>query len=217
MITIEDPVEYVIDRISQIEVDTADKVSFHKALRSSLRHDPDVIMIGEIRDEITAQTAIKAALTGHLVFTTLHTNSAASSMTRLVDMGVQPYLIAAVSRVFIAQRLVRKLCIRCRQSTKMTVRQAQALNRPSLEGMKTFESTGCKYCAGTGFVGRTGLFEMLTFDNELAKLIAAGATESELHDYTSGNNRKLLVDDAIEKMSNGVTSFSEVVSTVNLM
>lgn len=216
VITIEDPVEYVIDGISQVEVDSADKVSFHKALRSGLRHDPDVLMIGEIRDEETAEIAIKAALTGHLVFTTLHTNSAASSLTRLVDMGVQPFLVGAVSRLFMAQRLVRKLCQHCRRPIEMTDRQAAAINREVLAGTTIFESAGCKYCAGAGFVGRTGLFEMLPFDRELSQLASRGADEATLNQHMAENKIPFLLDDAIAKLKLGVTSFSEIATVVNL-
>lgn len=216
VITIEDPVEYVIDGVSQVEVDSADKVSFHKALRSGLRHDPDVLMIGEIRDEETAEIAIKAALTGHLVFSTLHTNSAASSLTRLIDMKVQPFLVGAVSRLFMAQRLVRKLCQRCREPIAVTERQAAAINRDALTGTTIFQAKGCKYCAGTGFVGRTGLFELLPFDRELSRMASAGAEETRLIQHMSDQKIPLLLDDAIAKLKLGVTSFSEIATVVNL-
>ncbi len=216
VITIEDPVEYLIDGISQVEVDTADKVNFHKALRGGLRHDPDVLMIGEIRDEITAEIAIKAALTGHLVFSTLHTNSAASSVTRLVDMGVQPFLVGAVSRLFVAQRLVRKICPRCRQSTPMNLQQAKLLQRPELEGTEIFYSTGCKYCAGSGIVGRTGIFELLQFDKELGRITASGGQESDISRYAASRHMTALLDDAVEKLQRGITSFSEIASTVDV-
>lgn len=216
VITIEDPVEYVIDGISQVEVDSADKVSFHKALRSGLRHDPDVLMIGEIRDEETAEIAIKAALTGHLVFTTLHTNSAASSLTRLIDMKVQPFLIGAVSRLFMAQRLVRKICQHCRYPIEMTERQASGINRPGLAGTMIFSSKGCKYCASTGYVGRTGLFELLPFDREITQLASSGADESMLSAHMEERKIPVLLDDAITKLKLGITSFSEIATVVNL-
>ncbi len=216
VITIEDPVEYLIDGVSQVEVDTADKVNFHKALRSGLRHDPDVLMIGEIRDELTAEIAIKAALTGHLVFSTLHTNSAASSVTRLVDMGVQPFLVGAVSRLFVAQRLVRCICQKCRQAVAMTQQQAEMLQQPELAGTDIFQSPGCKYCAGTGIVGRTGLFELLMFDKELSRLMSDGATENHLLEYSTENQMQFLRDDAIDKLRRGVTSFFEIASVIDL-
>ncbi len=217
VITIEDPVEYVIDGISQVEVDSADKVSFHKALRSSLRHDPDVLMIGEIRDEVTAEIAIKAALTGHLVFTTLHTNSAVSSVTRLKDMGIEPYLIGAVSRVFVAQRLVRKLCVHCRQPIELQEFEARLLGRPELKGEPVFQAHGCKYCAGMGYVGRTGLFELLPFSSQLSQLVSADARETSINKYLQDQKYPLLVDDAVEKMKLGVTTFEEIAAVVNLI
>jgi len=192
-------------------------VSFHKALRSALRHDPDVLMVGEIRDEVTAEISIKAALTGHLVFTTLHTNSAASSITRLTDMGVEPYLIGAVSRMFMAQRLVRKLCPHCRNPKPLSEFEAGLLGKPQLSGTTVFEASGCKYCAGSGFVGRTGLFELMPFDHELANLTATGCNESTINQHLAGQKTPLLVDDAIAKLKLGVTSFTEVASVVNLV
>ncbi len=216
VITIEDPVEQVIDGISQVEVDSADKVSFHKALRSSLRHDPDVLMIGEIRDAVTAEIAIKAALTGHLVFSTLHTNSAASSITRLKYMDVEAYLIGAVSRVFVAQRLVRKLCVHCRQEIELQDFEAAILGRPELAGTRVYQKKGCRYCAGQGYMGRTGLFELLPFGPSLNQQVVAGASEVEIQKCLYEQKMPLLVDDAIRKMELGITSFEEIVGVVNL-
>lgn len=216
IITIEDPVEYVIPGVSQVEVDSADKVSFQKALRSSLRHDPDVLMIGEIRDEETAEIAVKAALTGHLVFSTLHTNSAAGSITRLIDMGIQPYLVGAVSRLLVAQRLVRRLCQQCRRPAELDETQALILHRPGAVGMSVYEPVGCHYCAGTGFVGRTGLFEMIPVDRDLARLASTGAGQLEIVEYLMENNIPFLIDDAIRKLSDGQTSFSELTQVINL-
>ncbi len=216
VITIEDPVEYVIDGVSQVEVDSADKISFHKALRSGLRHDPDVLMIGEIRDELTAEIAIKAALTGHLVFTTLHTNSAASSITRLIDMGVQPFLVGAVARLFVAQRLVRKICQQCRAPCEITSGQTAIVQRPELEGLPIFESPGCKYCAGTGYMGRTGVFELLPFDRELAMLTSQRADEQEIANEVNNRKISVLFDDALKKLQDGLTSFDEFATVINL-
>lgn len=216
VITIEDPVEYVIDGVSQVEVDSADKVNFHKALRSALRHDPDVLMIGEIRDELTAEIAIKAALTGHLVFTTLHTNSAASSITRLIDMGVEPFLVSAVSRLFVAQRLVRKICQRCRVETALTERQAAIFKRPQLEGTTIYRSSGCKYCAGTGYVGRTGVFELLPVDEDISLMTTEAASEREILNHMLSKKIDSLFDDGFARLKAGDTSFEEIASVVNL-
>ncbi len=215
VITIEDPVESVIDGISQIEVDSGDKVSFHKALRGVLRHDPDVLMIGEIRDEETAETAIKAALTGHLVLTTLHANSAASSITRLLDMKVKPFLVGAVTRVTAAQRLVRQLCVRCRIPVEMTLEQATILGRPELAGSAIFQPGGCKYCAGSGFLGRLGLFEFVFFDPSLSQLVAHQITESRLNEVLRQRQTRLLLDDGIDKLRAGETSFDQVAAVIS--
>ena len=214
IVTIEDPVEYVIDGIAQVEVDSADKVSFNRALRSVLRHDPDVLMIGEIRDEETASVALKAALTGHLVFSTLHTNSAINSITRLIDMGIQPYLVGATIRLVVAQRLVRRICSQCRFATELTKEQAGWLGQPEAAGMTVFESTGCKYCAGRGFVGRVGIFEMIQSDQELARLISTKADESVLMEYVRSNGVVRLTDDALEKLKRGETTVREVATVV---
>ena len=180
IITIEDPIEYAISGVAQVEVDSADKVSFHKALRSVLRHDPDVVMIGEIRDGETADIAIKSSLTGHLVFSTLHTNSAASALTRLADMGLARYLIAATMRLVVAQRLVRRLCARCRRARPLAESEAVALGNPQAAGTTVYDPAGCLYCADRGFVGRLGLFELLPVDEPLSRSIAAGADEGEI-------------------------------------
>ena len=216
VITIEDPVEYVIDGVSQVEVDAADKVSFHKALRAVLRHDPDVLMIGEIRDEETAEIAVKAALTGHLVFTTLHTNSAITTVSRLVDMGIKPFLVGAISRLYLAQRLVRKICPNCGTPRTLSDEQAAGLGRPELAGTTVFEPAGCKYCAGTGIAGRTGIFELISFDRNLAKLVADRKSETDIVHYLSASGNPFLLDDAIEKLRAGVTTCEELVGTVSL-
>ena len=167
--------------MAQVEVDSADKVSFSKALRSVLRHDPDVVMIGEIRDGETADVAIKASLTGHLVFSTLHTNSAASAVTRLTDMGIERYLIAATLRLAVAQRLVRRLCARCRRPRELLTKpEARHVGDPTAAGATVYDPAGCMYCANRGFVGRIGLFEMFPVDESLSRHIADGADEGEL-------------------------------------
>ena len=215
VITIEDPVEYVIDGISQVEVDTNDKVSFHKALRSSLRHDPDVLMIGEIRDEETAETAIRAALTGHLVFTTLHANSAVGAITRLADMGIKPFLIGAVSRMFAAQRLVRKLCQRCRVPYQLSESDATLLARPELAGTSVYRPGSCQYCAGTGFVGRIGLFEFITFDREIARVVASRPDETHIQHLLTKRKTPDLLDDSIDKLVLGQTTVEQIATVIS--
>lgn len=215
VITIEDPVEYVVDGVSQIEVDSGDRVSFHKALRSVLRHDPDVLMIGEVRDEETAETAIRAALTGHLVFTTVHANSAVGAVTRLADMGVKPFLIAAVARLFAAQRLVRKLCPFCRESYSLTEEEGEFLERPSLVGATVFRPRGCQYCASTGFQGRIGLFELVKFDREIARMVASRPDETYIRKLLNDQGHQELMDDSVDKLLAGLTSVRQIATMIS--
>lgn len=214
VITVEDPIEYEISGASQVEVDGTDRVSFHRALRSILRHDPDVVMIGEIRDSETANIAVKASLTGHLVLSTLHTNTAVGVITRLADLGLERFLIAATVRMAIAQRLVRKLCPHCRAARPMTTTEALSLGRRELAGQKIYEPTGCVYCAGRGFNGRVAMFEMLPIDQRLAAMIDDEAEESELLEEIRKAGTPGLIDDAISKLLDGTTSLPEVLSNV---
>lgn len=216
ILTVEDPIEYEIKGVAQVEVDSADKVTFVKALRSVLRHDPDVVMIGEIRDAETAEVAIKASLTGHLVFSTLHTNSAVSVITRLSDMGVDRFLIAATLRLAVAQRLVRQLCSRCRTARPLTTADAAALGRPELAGHSVFEPKGCIYCGSRGYVGRIGLFEMIPFDEDWSRGIARGEEEADLITRMRSLKLKTLLDDGVEKIFNGITSVREVLTAVSV-
>lgn len=212
IITVEDPVEYEIAGVAQVEVDSADKISFGKALRSLLRHDPDVLVIGEIRDVDSLDVAIKASLTGHLVFSTLHTNNAVSVVTRLIDMGMAPHLIAATLRLSVAQRLVRRLCTHCRRPVALSAAEAQALAIPAAEGEQVYESTGCLYCAGRGFSGRMGLFECLAPSPDLAAMIARGAPEVELSAELRRHGFKTLLADGAAKVRAGVTTVREVLN-----
>ncbi len=216
VITIEDPIEYEIQGASQVEVDSADKVNFSKALRSVLRHDPDVVMIGEIRDAETANTAVKASLTGHLVFSTVHTNTATGVVTRLMDMGVEPFLIAATLRLSVAQRLVRKLCQHCRKPRAMSEQEAYALHQPTLEQRTVFDACGCVMCAGRGYTGRVALFEVLESSEEVAKLISGGANEDVLLQNLRSRNVSMLLDDGIAKVLDGITTVAEVTSAVTV-
>lgn len=215
-IAVQDPVEYDLPGVALVEVDAAQKVTFGKALRSILRNDPDVILIGEIRDSETVDIAIKAALTGHLVLATLHTNSAASAVTRLIDMGTERFLIAAVLRLVVAQRLVRRLCPYCRTDSEITPEQAAAIRRPEVAGMRIGWPKGCMYCAGRGYSGRIGLFEMVPMDDDLAKATARDLDEARLGDELRARKIPSIVDDAIDKMRNGLTSYDEVFTAVAL-
>ncbi|MEM6363588.1 MAG: GspE/PulE family protein [Planctomycetota bacterium] len=214
IITVEDPIEYEMQDVSQVEIDTADKVSFAKALRSILRHDPDVVMIGEIRDLETAEIAVKASLTGHLVFSTLHTNTAAGVVTRLADMGLKPFLIAATLRLAVAQRLVRRLCAKCSTPRPITKDEAILLDRPAIAGETIYEACGCVYCAGKGYNGRIALIECFDCDESVARLITEGAGEEALLANARRRERSMLMDDAVEKMLAGVTTYQEVLEAV---
>ena len=214
VVTVEDPVEYEMDGIAQVTVDSADKVSFSKALRSILRNDPDVIMIGEIRDAETADIAIKAALTGHLVFSTLHTNTAAGAVTRLIDMGVEPFLVAATLRLSVAQRLVRKICQYCRIETSISSSEAAAFGMPQAQGAPAYHSQGCIYCAGRGKVGRTGLFEMLPVSNAMNQLISSGADEVQLRQQAEQQGCLTLAGDAFRKVTKGTVMASDARASV---
>ena len=211
IMTVEDPIEYEIAGAAQCEIDSnSDKVTFNSALRSILRHDPDVVMVGEIRDRETAEIAIKAALTGHMVLSTLHTNSAVATITRMVDMGVAPYLVAAALRVVIAQRLLKRLCAYCRISRPLSKLEAMTLQRVDLEGTLIYEPSGCVYCANKGYKGRIGLYEVLELRTEWAKVISEGGSESQLLAMMKEAGINSLLEDAVDKMLDGDTSYSEV-------
>ena len=211
-ITVEDPVEFDIVGVSQIEVDTADKVRFDTVLRNILRSDPDVIMIGEIRDLGSADVAIKAALTGHLVFSSIHTNSASGVITRLIDMGLEPFQVAATVRLCIAQRLARRLCQSCRAPRKLAAAEAAAVGRPDATNATVYEPKGCERCKGRGYKGRVGLFELLPIDEDLALRITAGANEVDISRRAREKKIPGLRDDAAAKLLAGVTSFDEIIA-----
>ncbi|MEM6552376.1 MAG: ATPase, T2SS/T4P/T4SS family [Planctomycetota bacterium] len=214
VITIEDPIEYQIPGVTQVEVDPAEKVTFAKALRSTLRHDPDVVMVGEIRDNDTADIAVKAALTGHLVFSTLHTNDATGAITRLSDMGVPSFLVAATLRMVVAQRLVRQLCAACAADEPCEPAHAAALGRTDLAGQTIKHPVGCLYCGERGYTGRLALFEMVSCDHELAQLIVNDATEAQIKQHLKDRGVSTLADDAAEKLLDGRTSMAEVLRNV---
>lgn len=205
IMTVENPIEYVIDGISQIQ--TGPKISFADALRSLLRHDPDVLMVGEIRDPETADVAVKAAMTGHLVFSTLHTNNAVSAVTRLVDIGCEPFLIGSTMTAVIAQRLVRRLCRQCAKSRPATDDEKVLLGVE--DEVEIYEPVGCAVCQGLGFRGRLGLFETLWFDERLARMVAKGADEETL-EANAGKALKFMWEDGCEKVLRGLTTLDEV-------
>lgn len=211
IITVEDPIEFEIEGIAQTEVDEGSNLTFAKALRSILRHDPDVIMIGEIRDRETADIAIKAALTGHMVLGTLHANSAAATVTRLLDMQIEPYLVAAALRLTIAQRLLRRLCTYCRIKRPLTRIEALVIHQPQLAGQIIYDPVGCIYCGNKGYSGRIGLYEVLELNADWARAVAEGEGEAQLVAKMREAGIKSLLDDAVAKMLNGQTSVFEVI------
>ncbi|MFW6034692.1 MAG: GspE/PulE family protein [Halothermotrichaceae bacterium] len=212
LITIEDPVEYRLQGISQVQVNTRAGRSFGTVLRSILRQDPDIIMVGEIRDEETAQIAVRAALTGHLVLSTLHTNDSVSSISRLIDMGVPPYLLAATLRGIIAQRLLRRLCNNCKQKFIPDADVREYLN---LEKGKTiYKEKGCNKCGSIGYKGRIAVQEVLTVDSSLEKLIANNASEQQIKTRAVEQGLVTLEKDAAIKVKSGITSYKEMFNIV---
>jgi len=209
IMTVEDPIEYDLDGISQTQVNSRIDMSFARALRSILRQDPDVVMIGEIRDLETAQIAVKASLTGHLVFATLHTNDAVSSVTRLVDMGVEPFLLASSLIGIGAQRLVRKLCLACRKPFVPDAEQLRIVGLPPADG-KLYAAQGCDACKHSGYHGRTGIYELVMVDDELRQLIHARASEQALREYALSHGMRPLREDGMRWVAQGVVSLEEV-------
>ncbi|MBL8819448.1 MAG: type II/IV secretion system protein [Planctomyces sp.] len=210
IITVEDPVEYHMDGISQIQVHSRIGLTFAAALRSILRHDPDVVLIGEIRDGETAQSAIQASLTGHMVFSTLHTNDAPSAFTRLVDMGVEPYLVASTVEGVLAQRLVRRLCPHCKIAKKPSEVE-MPVDFPLPYPEVVYEPNGCRECRDTGFAGRIGVFELLRTDPVIQRMCAEQKSSTEIRDYALKAGMTTLRSSGWEQVMAGVTSIEEVV------
>jgi type IV pilus assembly protein PilB len=210
LITIEDPVEYRMDGIKQMPVNPRAGVSFSAGLRSVLRADPDVVMVGEVRDRETAQIAVEAALTGHLVLTSLHTTDAPGAITRLIEMGIEPFLVASSVRCVVAQRLARRLCEACRRPVRLRAAALQASGYPATEDIDAFEPTGCAQCAETGYRGRVGLYEVLDVDEDLHDMILARASGNELAAAGRARGMRPLKEVGLEYVVAGVTSASEV-------
>ena len=231
IVTLEDPIEYQIDGISQTQINTKKGLTFAAGLRSVLRQDPDVIMVGEIRDHETAVMAIQSALTGHLVFSTLHTNDAASAITRLLDLGIEPYLVSSSLIAVLAQRLVRKVCPDCAERRPAThqeqaflaaetnKREGEAPAEPSEslslrerpgEGVLLTHGRGCPNCRDTGYRGRVGVFELLMVDNPVRSKIQDRSNASEIRDVGLTRGMQLLRDDGVQKIIQGLTTVEEV-------
>ncbi|MBD3311550.1 MAG: hypothetical protein GF349_03570 [Candidatus Magasanikbacteria bacterium] len=221
--TIEDPVEYDIEGVSQIQVNTKTNLTFAKGLRSIVRQDPDIIMVGEIRDEETAGIAVNSALTGHLVLSTLHTNDAATTLPRLLDMEVEPFLVASTVNVVIAQRLVRKICTKCRASVKLSAEQKKFIKshevvKKMMQGRKgkkvsditLYHGAGCPVCSGTGYTGRVGIFEILEMDDEIRELVLKRASSDEITELAKKKGMSTMLEDGMDKVFKGITTIEEV-------
>src|ERR1019366_7841542 len=212
IITVEDPVEYQLLGVNQIQVSEKAGLTFARGLRSILRHDPDVILIGEIRDQETAQIAVQASLTGHLVFSTLHTNDAPGALTRLVDMGVEPYLVASSLEAVLAQRLVRVLCPHCKVADESPTAQALKVQLGIPASTTIYRSVGCPECRKTGFFGRHAIFEWMDSDNEIRQLILKNASSDLIRDAARKSGMKTLADDGWRLVRMGIPTVEEVLS-----
>jgi type IV pilus assembly protein PilB len=207
ILTIEDPVESPIDGIKQMQVSPKAGVTFASGLRSMLRADPDVIMVGEVRDKETAVIAVQAALTGHLVLSTLHTRDAASALTRMIDMGIESFMVAAAVDCVVAQRLARTLCHHCKRTTQMP---QQLREEYELEDVELFEAVGCIRCGNSGYRGRTGLFEVLPMSDAIRESVLSRASVREIEDAAFAEGMRMMREDGIQKVRDGVTTLAEV-------
>ena len=212
IITIENPVEYNIEGVNQIQVSDSARITFASALRSILRHDPDIIMVGEIRDQETAHLALEASLTGHLVFATLHTNSACGALTRLLDMGAEPYLVASGVMACLAQRLVRCVCPQCKETYQASQQERTYCRLPNAdEPIELTRGTGCPQCRGSGYHDRIGLFEIASVTPPLSELIMRTAPTEEMQQLAINEGMITLRHDGIAKARTGLTSLAEVI------
>jgi general secretion pathway protein E len=219
IMTIEDPVEYQLKGISQTPVNPKIELTFANGLRSFLRQDPDVIMVGEIRDVETAEIAIQASLTGHLVFSTVHTNDAAGAITRLVDMGVEPFLVASSLMGCMAQRLVRLLCKECREAYLPTPEELKEIGLTSqavraATGGMIYRPVGCDACNGTGYHGRLGIYELMILDDEIRQLVLKNVDSGTIKKQAVLKGMRTLIEDGARKVVSGQTSVAEVLSVI---
>lgn len=209
IITIEDPVEYNFKGINQMQVNSKIGFDFANGLRSILRQDPDIIMVGEIRDNETAEISVRSALTGHLVLSTIHTNDAVGTITRFIDMGIEPFLLSSTVIGIIAQRLVRKICPGCAEEYMSDEREMHLLGVK--EPVKLKHGRGCPICNGTGYKGRTAIVELLEVDRDIKNLIDSNQTENVIEKAAVNKGMKLLRDSCVEKVLQGVTTVDEMI------
>ncbi len=221
--TVEDPVEYEIEGVNQVQVNQKAGLTFGTGLRSLLRQDPDVIMIGEIRDEETAEIATNAAMTGHLVLSTIHTNDSVTTIPRLIDMGVDAYLVASTLNVVLAQRLSRRLCEKCKQETSLSMEEYTTIKklRPDIallikQGEKLYKAAGCNVCGNSGYKGRIGLYEILEVTEKIRQIIIDSANTDTIFKAAREQGLKLIVEDGVEKIKLGTISMDELIRVTAL-
>ena len=212
MFLAEDPVEYTLYGVNQLQVREEIGLTFVEALKSFLRQDPDVIMVGEIRDKPTTDIAIRSSLTGHLVLSTVHTNSAAATVTRLLNMGVAPFLLASTLELIISQRLIRTICSKCKTPRDISSEEMLKLgfDPAKLDGHKIFHGVGCENCKKTGFKGRLGVFEVLPMSSNVRKMIIEGRTSDDIEEQARKEGMSSLRDEGIKKILDGLTTLEEV-------
>lgn len=210
IITIEDPVEYQIEGINQVQVNTNVGLTFATGLRSILRQDPNIVMVGEIRDTDTAEIAIRASLTGHLVLSTLHTNSAIATIPRLIDMGIEPFLVVSSLSGIVAQRLIRKICRECKEEYPPTEMEKSLFKRRGIKVGKTYRGKGCGICNMTGYKGRVAIQEILVIDDDIRQLMMNNKSMTAIRDYALRNGMIFLIDDGLLKVKQGVTTVEEI-------
>lgn len=220
IVTIEDPIEYSIDNIEQIQVNARTGLTFSTGLRSILRQDPDIIMVGEIRDSETANIAVNTALTGHLLLSTLHTSDAATTLPRLIDMGIDPYLVASTINLAIGQRLVRKICEACKTEIDITPAMVESLaslslSRPFAVGEKVYTGTGCAACVDSGYASRVSVNEVLTADAKVKDAILRRASAGELRSIAVSNGMTTMLEDGMQKVRDGLTTIEEVLRVIH--
>jgi len=218
--TIEDPVEYDVPGVNQIQVNNKTNLTFAKGLRSMLRQDPDVIMVGEIRDEETAGISVNAAMTGHLVLSTLHANNASTALPRLADMEIESFLVASSINVIVAQRLVRRICRRCIYSVELKKKELDAIEKiiplrkiigePNLSKLRVYKGHGCKGCGHSGYTGRIGIYEVMLMDDDIRRLVIEKASADTIQKKARENGLSTMLEDGIDKALHGITSIEEV-------
>ena len=214
IVTIEDPIEYDLENINQAQVNTKSGVTFASALRAILRQDPDIVMVGEVRDEETVELAIRAALTGHLVFSTIHTNDAASGFTRLLNWDIEPFLITSTVKGILAQRLVRRICKSCKEPYEAEANELRKVGINESEPMTFYKGKGCLSCRNTGFSGRIGLYELLIMNNEIAQLVLEQKPGYAIREKAIENGMITLLEDGLIKAKRGDTTLSEIIETL---